>query len=80
MTTSPPKEDPTTLQPRVDVTVSAEVYDLTKLFPVSVAAVAGKPFAGLGVDNQVAQTNALNKAGAETAKMLVDILRSKGIR
>lgn len=80
MTTSPAKEDPTTLQPRVDVTVDAQVFDLTKPFPVRVAAVAGKPFAGLGVDNQVAQTNALNKAGAETAKMLVDILRSKGIR
>jgi hypothetical protein len=65
---------------RVYVTVTAKVTDLKPKFPKTVASIAGKPYAGLGPDSQVAKKNALNEAAARSAAELVDQLRMKNVR
>jgi hypothetical protein len=75
-----PEKDEATGLTRVFVTVTAKVSDLTPKFPKTVASIAGKPFAGLGSNPQVAKQNALNEAATRSASELVDQLRMKAIK
>jgi hypothetical protein len=75
-----PQKDDVSGMIRVYVTVTAKVTDLTPKFPKTVASIAGKPYAGLGPDPQVAKQNALNEAAINSAGELVDQLRMKNVR
>jgi hypothetical protein len=75
-----PAKDEASGLTRVYVTVTAKVSDLSPKFPKTVASIAGKPFAGLGPNAQVAKQNALNEAASRSATELVDQLRMKGIK
>lgn len=75
-----PDKDEVSGMARVYVTVTAKVTDLKPKFPKTVASIAGKPYAGLGPDSQVAKKNALNEAAARSAAELVDQLRMKNVR
>ena len=71
-----PEKDEATGLTRVYVTVTAKVSDLAPKFPKTVASIAGKPYAGLGSNPQVAKQNALNEAAVRSASELVDQLYS----
>ena len=75
-----PEKDEATGLTRVYVTVTAKVSDLAPKFPKTVASIAGKPYAGLGSNPQVAKQNALNEAATRSASELVDQLRMKGVK
>ena len=75
-----PENDAATGMTRVYITVTAKVTDLSARFPKTVASIAGKPFAGLGANAQVARQNALNEAATRSAGELVDQLRMKNVR
>lgn len=75
-----PEKDEASGMTRVYVTVTAKVTDLTAKFPKTVASIAGKPYAGLGANAQVAKQNALNEAAGRSASELVDQLRMKNVR
>ena len=75
-----PERDEATGLTRVYVTVTAKVSDLSPKFPKTVASIAGKPYAGLGSNPQVAKQNALNEAAMRSASELVDQLRMKGVK
>lgn len=75
-----PQKDEATGMMRVYVTVTAKVSDLSPKFPKTVASIAGKPYAGLGPDPQVAKQNALNEAATKSAADLVDQLRFKNVK
>ncbi len=74
-----PERDDVSGMIRVYVTVTAKVTNLTAKFPRTVASIAGRPFAGLGPNPQVARQNALNEAATQSASELTDELRSKNI-
>jgi hypothetical protein len=80
-----PEKDEVTGLTRVYVTVTAKVTHLpssengARKMPTTVASIAGRPFAGLGPNAQVARTNALNEAAAKSAQELTDQLRAKQI-
>jgi hypothetical protein len=75
-----PQKDPATGMFRVYITVNSQVSDLRKRLPKTVASIAGKAYAGLGPDEQVARTNALNTAAREMSAELVDQLRLKAVQ
>ena len=75
-----PEKDEATGMTRVYVTVTAKVTGMTTKFPKTVASIAGKPYAGLGANAQVARQNALNEAASRSAAELVDQLRMKNVR
>lgn len=75
-----PEKDEATGLTRVYVTVTAKLSDLAPKFPKTVASIAGKPYAGLGSNTQVARQNALNEAAMRSASELVDQLRMKGVK
>jgi len=75
-----PEKDEATGLTRVFVTVTAKVSDLSPKFPKTIASIAGKPYAGLGSNPQVAKQNALNEAATRSASELVDQLRMKGVK
>lgn len=75
-----PERDAATGMWRVHVTVNSQVRDLRGKFPRIVASIAGRAFAGLGTNEEVARTNALNIAASEMAAELVDQLRMKAVR
>ena len=75
-----PEKDEVSGLTRVYVTVTAKVSDLAPKFPKTVASIAGKPYAGLGSNAQVAKQNALNEAATRSASELVDQLRMKGVK
>lgn len=86
-----PEKDEVSGMVRVYVTVTAKITYLPPLppegdktqprkLPKAVASIAGKPFAGLGPNPQVARTNALNEAAARSATELTDQLRMKNIK
>ena len=75
-----PERDPATGMWRVYVTVNSQVSDLRGRFPKTAASIAGKAYAGLGTNEEVARTNALNTAAQETASELVDQLRLKTVQ
>jgi len=72
--------DPTTGLTRVYVDVTAKVYDLTGLFPITVAAVGPMQYAGLGPNAAVARINALKLAAGKAATRLVAEMDAKGIK
>lgn len=74
-----PEKDDVSGMIRVYVTVTAKVTDLAPKFPKTVASIAGKPYAGLGPNPQVARQNALNEAAISSAGELVDQLRMKNV-
>ncbi len=74
-----PEKDEVSGMIRVYVTVTAKVTDLSPKFPKTVASIAGKPYAGLGPNPQVARQNALNEAAISSAGELVDQLRMKNV-
>lgn len=88
-----PENDEVSGQVRVYVTVTAKVEAIPRAptkeeladpdyepeFPETVASIAGKPYAGLGPNPQVARQNALNDAATQSAIELTDQLRSKNI-
>ncbi len=81
-----PEKDGVTGMIRVYVTVNSKVTYLPpasdgspKKLPKTVASIAGKPYAGLGSNPQVARTNALNEAATKSAMELTDQLRMKNI-
>ncbi|MEI8063816.1 MAG: hypothetical protein WCH84_07115 [Verrucomicrobiota bacterium] len=74
-----PDKDAESGMMRVYVTVTAKVTDLKPKFPKAIASIAGKPYAGLGPDAQVAKKNALNDAAMRSAAELVDQLRMKNV-
>ncbi len=63
----------------VMVRVNVSVYDVSKRFSRKVAAVQ-KQWAGLGLNEKSARTNALIKAGKKTGKLIVKTLQDKGLR
>jgi len=75
-----PETDEASGLTRVYVTVTAKVSDLAPRFPKTVASIAGKPYAGLGSNAQVAKQNALNEAATRSAGELVDQLRMKDVK
>lgn len=75
-----PEKDEASGLVRVYVAVTAKVSDLAPKFPKTVASIAGKPYAGLGSNAQVARQNALNEAATRSAGELVDQLRMKGVK
>lgn len=75
-----PETDSVSGLPRVTVTVTAKVSDLTPKFPKTVASIAGKPYSGLGSNPEVAKQNALNEAATRSASELVDQMREKNIK
>ncbi len=72
--------DPTTGLKRVYVEVTAKVYNLSGVFPVTVAAVGPVQYAGLGPNAAVARTNALKRAASKAAERLVAEMDVKGVR
>lgn len=72
--------DPVSGLQRVFVSTRAQVWSLEKRLPVGVASVGPVQYSGLGPDAQVATRNALNLAAEKSAKEIVAILNSKGIR
>jgi hypothetical protein len=75
-----PEKDEASGLTRVYVTVTAKISDLAPRFPKTVASIAGKPYAGLGSNAQVAKQNALNEAATRSAGELVDQLRMKDVK
>ena len=75
-----PENDAATGLTRVYVMVTAKISDLTGRFPKTVAAIAAKPYAGLGPDAQIAKQNALNEAAKMSAGDLLDQLRLKNVK
>jgi len=72
--------DPVSGLVRVFVTVSGKILDVSGRFPKTAAAVGPRQFAGLGVDETVARTNALTLAAKSAAKQLTDELNAKGFQ
>lgn len=72
--------DPTTGLTRVYVDVTAKLYNLTGMFPVTVAAVGPVQYAGLGPNATVARINALKLAAGKAATSLVAEMDAKGIK
>ena len=75
-----PSKDSVSGMTQVFVSVRAQLKDLSKKLPPTVAAAGPKTFSGLGPDGTVATKNALVAATKETVKTLVDQLNAKGIR
>jgi hypothetical protein len=75
-----PERDGATGMMRVYVTVNSQVSDLRGRFPRTVASIAGRAYAGLGSNEEVARTNALNTAAEQMAAELVDQLRFKTVQ
>lgn len=71
--------DPATGLKRVYVEVTAKVYNLSGLFPITVAAVGPVQYAGLGPNAAVARTNALKLAARNAAQKLVAEMDAKGV-
>lgn len=72
--------DPVTGNVRVFVTVSGKVMDVSGRFPRTLASVGPVQFAGLGPDESVARTNALDQAAEKTAQQVVDALNARQVR
>ena len=71
--------DPKTGNQRVFVSVRGQVWNVEGRLPKKVAAVGPVQYSGLGPDDSVAMRNALNLAGREAAKSIVEQLNAKGI-
>lgn len=72
--------DPASGLVRVFVKVTGEILDLSGRYPRTASAVGPIQVAGLGPDESVARTNALNNAAKTAAKQLTDQLNAKGFQ
>lgn len=72
--------DPVSGLTQVHVTVTGKVLDVSGRFPRTASSVAPFQFAGLGKDETVARTNALNLAAEAAAKQLTDQLNARGFQ
>lgn len=72
--------DPVTGNIRVYVTVTGKVQDVSGRFPRTLASVGPVQFAGLGPDESVARTNALEQAAQQAARQVVDALNARNVR
>jgi hypothetical protein len=72
--------DPASGLTQVHVTVAAKVLDVSGRFPRTASSVAPVQFAGLGKDETVARTNALNLAAEAAAKQLTDQLNARSFQ
>jgi len=72
-------KDPESLDPRVDVTVNAKVYDLSGRFVRQRVVVGPVQYAGLGNDETTAQIQALKNAGVAVAKEVVSQMQEIGL-
>lgn len=72
--------DPVTGNIRVYVTVTGRVQDVSGRFPRTLASVGPVQFAGLGPDESVARTNALEQAAQQAARQVVDALNARNVR
>jgi len=71
--------DPTTGNKRVYVTVRAQVYNISKKLPKTIASVGPVQHQGIGPDGTVAKNNALKLAAEKAANEIVEQLNAKGI-
>ena len=71
--------DPTTGLKRVYVSVRAQVWNIEKRLPKTVASVGPVQYSGLGPNDNVAMRNALNFAAEEAAQSIVEQLNTKNI-
>jgi hypothetical protein len=78
-----PEIDKATGKTAVTCSVTAQVYQLKKrgkfVTGIVKASMSGNPFMGLGSNDDVAKQNAINLAAKETAEILRDQLRAKGL-
>ena len=78
-----PSIDKSTGKTAVTCAVNAQVYQLKKrgkfVTGIVKASMSGKPFKGLGVDDNTAKQNAINIASENTAEILRDQLRATGL-
>jgi hypothetical protein len=72
--------DPATGQPRVNVSVTGEIYDLTDWPPRTLAAVGPVQITGVGPDPEAARRQALSKAARDGTRELVSRVNVTGLR
>lgn len=72
--------DPASGLSRVYVSVSGKVINVSGRFPKTVSAVGPVQFSGLGPNETVARTNALQLAAENAAKQMVNELNAKGVQ
>lgn len=72
--------DPVTGNQRVFVSVSAQVWNIEKRLPTTVAVVEPQIFSGLGPDAEVARRKGLKLAAKKAAQTIVSQLNAKGVR
>ncbi|MDR2214937.1 MAG: hypothetical protein LBE59_03735 [Nevskiaceae bacterium] len=72
--------DPVTGNVRVPVTVTGKLLDVTGRFPKTVSSVGPVLYIGLGADENIARTNALNDAAAKTARQMINELNVRDVR
>lgn len=77
---STPNADPATGLPRVGVSVTARVLDLTNTLPREVVSVPAVQYFGVGPDNQAATVKSLKDASLTAAREVVSRLNTAGIR
>ena len=75
-----PNKDPQTGLIRVDVTVNAKVWDVTRPIPRTRSAVGPVSFSGVGPTEDVARGNALRLAASNAAQELSSRLNNQSIR
>lgn len=75
-----PARDPQTGLMRVDVTVIAKVWDVTKPIPRTRAAVGPVVYSGVGPNEDVARGNALKSAASNAAQELSSRMAALGVR
>jgi len=72
--------DPATGLPRINVSVTAEIYDLTEWPPSTLAAVGPVQITGVGLDPEAARREALSRAATEGTRELVSRVNVAGLR
>lgn len=72
--------DPATGLIRVYVTVIGKVLNVSGRFPKTISSVGPVQYAGLGPNESVARTNALQRAAENAATQLVNELNAKGVQ
>ena len=75
-----PAKDPQTGLMRVDVTVNAKVWDVTKPIPRTKSAVGPVIYSGVGPNEDMARGNALKLAASNAAQELSSRMNTIGIR
>lgn len=72
--------DPATGMPRVNVSVTGEIYDLTSWPPKTLAAVGPVQVTGIGPDPEAARRQALSRAARDGTRELVSRVNVTGMR